>query len=606
MKKIIITITLVVCSLFHINNIYAYDDIINEINIEVNIDQNGDAYFKEVWETEVGSGTENYKVYSNMGTSLIKDFQVKDETGKQYEYQSYWDINKSRYEKTDKCGIIDRDGTYELCWGVGEYGQRTYTLTYTITNFIEQYTDNQGINFMFIDSMDLPVEKVRVDVYSYLDFNLDNSDIYAFGYYGEVNYENGHVILETNEELSSYTKVQLLMRIDNNTFTSGNENNYTFDEILADAKVDSDYDTWDDEYYGDSYFDNSYNNYYDPYYGFGIGFDPSFILAIIGWGLSLVLGVSSSSKARKEYGLSGMKFDDNVTLTKAMLNEVNMFRDIPCQKDLYYFYYLAYKSELIDDDQRAGLIAAVLLNWIKDKKIEFKKTEEKGLFSKKEGYEIDLSHFIDTSCSVEAELLDMLRRASRDNMILETNEFEKWCQNNYAQVDAWFDRVSSYVENEMTTKGLLDKTYTVKKGLLAETKVFSKIYKSTVKEDIRQIYGLKKFLKEMSRIHEKEVIEVKLWEEYLIFATILGIADEVEEQLKIRCPEFTQVSHMDVMYTTRMTRSFVYVSVRSARLAQQRAHSAHRSYGGGGRSSFGGGGGFSRGGGGGGHGGGRR
>lgn len=599
MKKLIIALTLVLSAFFNINSIHAYNDIINEINIEVNIDNNGDAHFKEVWVTEVGSGTENYKVYNNMGSSKIIDFKVMDEKNKNYTYLNYWDINKSRQEKTNKCGIIERNGNYELCWGVGEFGYRTYTLTYTITNFVEQYTDNQGINFVFIDSMDLYVEKAKIDVYSATKFNLDNSDIYAFGYYGEVNYKDGHVILETDEGLGSYSKVQLLMRIDNNTFQGGNTQNMTFDEVLADAKYESDYDSWDD------YYDNSYNDYYDPFDSF-ISFDPTFIFAIIGWVLSLFLSIGSSSQQRKSSGLASVQFEDGTVLNKTELKEVNMFRDIPCQKDLYYFYYLAYKSELINDEQRAGLIAAVLLKWIKDKKIEFKKTVDKGLFKSKDGYEIDLSGSIETSCSVETELLDMLKRAARQNKILETNEFENWCQTNYAQVDAWFDRVESYVENEMTTKGLLDKTYKVKKGLLSESKVFTKTYDLKVKEEIKYIYGLKKFLKEMSYMHEKEVIEVKMWEEYLMFATVLGIADEVEEQLKIRCPEFTQVSNIDVIYTTRMTRAFTYSSIRAARNAQYRARSVSRSYGGGGRSSFGGGGGHFRGGGGGGRGGGRR
>ena len=601
MKKIIIALTLVLSALFNINTTYAYNDIINEINIEVNIDDNGDAYFKEVWVTEVGSGTENYKVYNNMGSSKITDFKVSDEKNKNYTYLKNWDINKSRQEKTNKCGIIERNGNYELCWGVGEYGYRTYTLTYTITNFVEQYIDNQGINFVFIDSMDLYVEKAKIDIYSSTKFNLDNSDIYAFGYYGKVNYKNGHVILETDQGLGSYSKMQLLMRIDDKTFKGGNKQNITFDEVLRDAKVESDYNSWDD-YYDNSYNDNYYNDYYDPFFTF----DPTFIFAIIGWILSAVLSISSTSQQRKSMGLASVTFEDGTVLTKNELKDVNMFRDIPCQKDLYYFYYLAYKSELINDEQRAGLIAAILLKWIKEKKIEFKKTQEKGLFNTKEGYEIDLSGTIETSCSVETELLDMLRRASRENQILETNEFENWCRTNYAQVDAWFDRVESYVENEMTTKGLLDKTYKVKKGLLAETKVFTKTYKLAVKEEIKCVYGLKKFLKEMSRMHEKEVIEVKMWEEYLMFATVLGIADEVEEQLKIKCPEFTQVSNIDVMYTTRMTRSFTYSSIRAARLAQYSAQSRNRSFGGGGRSSFGGGGGHFRGGGGGGHGGGRR
>ena len=39
--------------------------------------------------------------------------------------------------------------------------------------------------------------------------------------------------------------------------------------------------------------------------------------------------------------------------------------------------------------------------------------------------------------------------------------------------------------------------------------------------------GLKKFLKEFSQISKKEPIEVKLWDQYLMYAQIFGIAEQV-------------------------------------------------------------------------------
>ena len=76
----------------------------------------------------------------------------------------------------------------------------------------------------------------------------------------------------------------------------------------------------------------------------------------------------------------------------------------------------------------------------------------------------------------------------------------------------------------------------------------------------------------------------------MIFATILGIADEVESQLKIRCPEFNEYSHMDTIHTTRIMRDFTYRSVTAAYKAQSSANSSSRSSGGGGHSSSSGGG----------------
>ena len=154
-------------------------------------------------------------------------------------------------------------------------------------------------------------------------------------------------------------------------------------------------------------------------------------------------------------------------------------------------------------------------------------------------------------------------------------------------------------EKELKEKGLMKKQTTYKKFLgidIANEKV---VYEPSFRDDIIYTKGLKRFLLDFSSIEEKEVIEVKLWEEYLMFASILGIADEVEKQIGKLCPEFNQYSNIDYTYTMLATRTFMYGGVRSAANAYSAAHSSSYS-GGGGFSSFGGGGGgFSGGGGGG-------
>ena len=154
----------------------------------------------------------------------------------------------------------------------------------------------------------------------------------------------------------------------------------------------------------------------------------------------------------------------------------------------------------------------------------------------------------------------------------------------------------------MISQGLLEKKRIQHKFLFITNYTLERIYNIQFKEAIYQVAGFKKFLKEMSIINEKEVIDVKLWEDYLIFGTILGIADEVEKQLKMNCPQFNEESYMDTVHTTRIMRDFTYRSVAAAYRAQTSAsHSgSSRSSGGGGRSSSHGGGSRSSGGGGGG------
>ena len=125
-------------------------------------------------------------------------------------------------------------------------------------------------------------------------------------------------------------------------------------------------------------------------------------------------------------------------------------------------------------------------------------------------------------------------------------------------------------------------------------------FKMKVKDDMEHVYGLNKFLIDQDNMKEKEVIEVQLWEEYLMYATILGIADVVEKQLKIVKPSFEQEMDMNYYNSMLLTRAFVYQGVINANNAYHTANSGSAFSGGGGGSSFGGGGGgFSGGGGGG-------
>lgn len=132
-----------------------------------------------------------------------------------------------------------------------------------------------------------------------------------------------------------------------------------------------------------------------------------------------------------------------------------------------------------------------------------------------------------------------------------------------------------------------------------------KIFKSTVftvtpeiRNEAIQIAGLKKYLIDYTLIHEREAIEVSLFEDYLIFAQMLGIAKTVAKQFKELYPDLIEQSHF-TSYD-----NFYYIAlcsnngISAANTAKSRAESY--SSGGGGFSSGGGGGGSFGGGGGGG------
>lgn len=581
MKKKIYTIfsLFLICILpLSIINVYASDVELEDIEIKATLDKNGNAHIQEIWKIDVYDGTEIYKVFDNMGDSKISHFKVVDDTGKNYQNIGEWDSDVDKDEKDGKCGIITKDDGYELCFGIGEYGERKYKFEYDISNFVQQYQDTQGFNYAFFSEMELEPEHVKITVSSPYQFNEDNAKIWGFGFYGSVLFENGNVVMETTESVPEGAKMQLLMQIENDTFKNAHKNSDYFKDILDDAIDDSDYE--DDLYdQGDHYSAFPYKD--NTLLIVGIIFVPISLIAIV----AIIIGIAYT-KGKLKY-----QFNDHISLNK---DDINMFRDIPCDKDIFKFYYLSKKIGLVNDDDRSGLVAAILLRWIQRGYIEFEKEEVRQfLFFKKDGYSVDLDKGIPVENRLEEDLLSFFKEAAGSNKILETDEFEDWCQENYEEIDDWFEEIDKYIENDLRNRGLLtlETTYTHFIGIKFSHDTDT--YDASIREEMEHILGLKKFLEEMSLIDEKEVIEVKLWEEYLIFASILGIADKVQKQLGRLCPTFNEESSLDTVYTMHMVHMFSHNSMYASQQAS-------RSSGMGGSSSFGGGGGgFSGGGGGG-------
>ena len=101
--------------------------------------------------------------------------------------------------------------------------------------------------------------------------------------------------------------------------------------------------------------------------------------------------------------------------------------------------------------------------------------------------------------------------------------------------------------------------------------------------------GLYNFLNSETLMNERTVVELPLWEQYLVYATAFGISDKVIKALKIRCPE---ASSSPVLSNSYYRSNHFYSSNRSFRRSVRRTSHIHRSggYGGGGYGGYGGGG----------------
>ena len=86
--------------------------------------------------------------------------------------------------------------------------------------------------------------------------------------------------------------------------------------------------------------------------------------------------------------------------------------------------------------------------------------------------------------------------------------------------------------------------------------------------------GLYDFLNSQTLMHEKTVVDLVLWEKYLVYATAFGISEKVIKALNIRCQEFELTA--SPMFENRYYRSTYFRS--SSRSFSSNVRSASRSY----------------------------
>ena len=533
---------------------------VNSIDINCQIDQNGTATFVEKWDMDVSEGTEGYKIFNGMSDQPLKLIGVTDDRGKTYTNIGSWNSDLSKEYKTNKCGLIRDGGHYELCFGLGDYGRRSYTMTYQIDHFVNQYEDQQGINYAFISDMALNVGDVTIRVSGITPYSKDNAKIWAFGYSGSVNFDDGSVVLQTHSLNSN--KMQLLMGLESNSYASPNKRHASekFEDVVKDAKEGS-----------------SYSKGMSKEAKIMLFIFITFVIVMV---ISIIVAVIVFSD-------SGVVFENGRTIKG---KEVTPFREIPCDKDIFLFYYLAKKLDIIgDDESRENLISGFILKWVRDGVVIIRE-KESGAIVKKKNYDMYLDVDVKFENKQESALYKMFILASKDG-VLQTKAFQKWCGKHYKKIDSWFTKVDNIIEDSMNKNGYAKTATVYKRVLFWNIPRDRTVWTNKAYDQCLYVWGFNNFLKDEDNMKEKAAIEVKLWDEYLIFAAVLGIADRVEKQLKVAIPRYEEMTTYNSFPIYYYTHTFAHNSMSAATAAASAGQGGSSSFSGGGSSFSGGGGG---------------
>lgn len=521
---------------------------VDSLRINVELRDDGAALVTEIWRINVSDDiSEWYLVADNMGRMTIEDLRVCDETGNEYVNEGEWNVNRSRARKAGRCGLVTKSDGYEICWGVGNSGWHTYTVRYLLTGLVKGHEDLDGFNHMFVarDLGSSPQSIVLTIRKPGLEFTTENTKVWAFGFHGEIHVEDGVVVARTTEPFTRRSALIAMVGFEKGLFHPALAESRTFDEVRQTAMEGSDYREPDKD--GD----------------FWIG-----LLVGLGVVLSVFVSVKvivKTVKRKRELLGGGMR-------------NVAWFRDAPLAGDLKKSsnILLAFSGNTMLE--RQNLIAAYITRLFYRGAFEIVPQPGKSKpLMKIRDLEVDDSTDSRSDAGLESRLYSFIKEAAGEDGILQKNELQRWANRHGEALYDW--------------------------GLDAWNGVTIWTMKP---EDARQVFGLRRYLKDFTMIKDRGVVEVKLWNNYLIFASLYGIADQLMKDFRKVCPEYFTLSSaarlLDDDVTTFMIWNMINMTSRDFNTAAS-TYEASRSNdsgsgwsGGGGMASWGGGGGFSGGG----------
>lgn len=622
MKKAKICLAIVITILIiGITKTVSADLKLNTLEFEADIQENGDMKVTEYWNIRIEDTNTLYKYFkrdstkfSGIGEVLVTDITNGRNTKLTKDISWQYHVTKNHYY-----GALNKDKNFEIGWGVGldnSTATREYKIEYTVKDAITKYEDCAELYWQFIgNGFEVPATEVKGKIT--LPQEAENrEDIRVWGHTEEL---NGEIYATSNNtiefKLDGYNSGNMLeVRILFPTEMIQNATREKNTEILQ--KIIDEETKWVEEA-------NAKRQRRELIITSAV-----LIVAII---INMIIIIRIKTYRKKQKTQIPKYIPEN---------QLEYYREVPRNNATPgEAYKLINKSisEISSADIgkifSAGLLDLNLKGYVqidineqKKKEVIIKITPKELEQSAELGEEKDIYKFLKNIKNIEngitikelqrqiekyptrieklvKDINIEISKGLKEHELVDAKEKEEYIKYTTGQV-AYVVLLVFIIVISIIFLTIMPKiNYIVKisiivtliitiVGLIQSIKTSRKINVFTQKgvNEIEEWKGLKKYMKDYSLLHEKEVPAVAVWEKYLVFATVFGIANEVIKQLKLVYPNFEDIS------TINSTTLFVAMNTDFSRTFSSAINtSISSSY----SSATGGGGGFSGGGGGG-------
>ncbi len=601
------------------------DLFLEHLDFQAQINDDGSMDVTEKWDIEIEDTNTLYKTFEIDKTkySNIRNVEVREITNSNHQIfnkQNQWAYH---LPKRTYFGGMNKDNQFEIAWGVGLEGDRaskTYVISYQVQDAVTKYNDYAELYWQFVGK-DFEISAQNITGTILLPGNTDDTqEIKVWGHSEDL---NGEIYATDTDRIDfyidgfqsgRYVEIRTLFPTELLLSSGRTKNAERLNEVIEE----------------ETQWANQANNRRKRKQASKQVLTGMLnVMAVIGAIFSIMSIIKNSKK---------------IATTKKLKpsQEIKYFRKIPREDSTPAEALLLLTKQIgVNNSTYLGRIfSATLLDLSlkniiefegKDKTITIKIRKENPIELEKQKEEKAIFEFLEKACKKNngqitvKELRKYIKESSK--RILELGEkinkhteqsiYEKRLANkeNVEEkikiithlislafiIPFAFIILSSMGENLIKVAGILLFGIVSIIRLIVLFILNSKINTLTQQglDEHIQWKGLKKYMEDFSMLDKREVPEIVIWEKFLVYATVFGIADKVLKQLKIVYPNISEqlgeehYAYMYLMMNTNFSNSFSNAITNSMSTAYSSATGGGGGFsgGGGGRTVAGGGGG---------------
>lgn len=582
---------------------------LKNLNYDVMLNSDGSANVIETWRISIEDTNTLFKTFEIDSSKYKEITDVKVTEIKSSGNVDFRKINQYKYHVDKNCyyALVNK-GKFEIAWGAhAEDVTRTYKISYKIIDAVKNYNDCSEFYWQFISTdSEIPANKVTGTIkLPNIVENLEELRVWAHGpLNGNIKKDSNDTVSFEVDGLEENTMLEARVVTPRLVFSrnKNTSNQYKLQNILNQEQE------WADE--ANRKREEIQKRQEDMRKSMIIS---CIIFNIIGLVLAIVI-VKKIAKYRTQ-----LKETPKIKPQQ----ELEYYRDIDSNETPAEAAFVYYFKNTGMQYNMSKIISATMLDLCMKKHIEFEVVANK----KNQIRVILKKDFPEGLVKDEKTIYELLQKvANKETNSFTMKEFEKYASRHSSSVLGTFSKIETIAKNLQEENGNYSKDLITKsnswstKGvgyvflailsvismwLLVIPAIVAAVYSFKIASRYNtltqrgvnrkeELQGLKKYMEEFSMIDDKTVPELVLWEKYLVYATVFGIADKVLKQLKVVYPQITDgelagYSYMYLMYSNNFNTSFLNTLNSSVSTSYHSATNYSSGSGGGGGFSSGGG-----------------